>query len=473
MSTDENPDASDENVLCASQNQDLTPPIDLKKLKDKQLSPSMRRKSFIIFFFLMTLNNLSYEVILCYSNDLAIRFDKENFMSAFSGCLVLFGLAIRMFNTKFLLRVRHRYKNWMVIAFFVMGVGLMMLADNLDIFELTLLGTIFFGIGTSLGDSTNVGFIKGLPPIVAAGHSSGSGLSGVIGSTFYLLLKIFNFSFQNVNIAMLFFYPIYGVVFWRAVCFKKEFDQMMMVAGESSEIETPLKEKENDNLREVPVDMKEPYMEIVNVSENEGERGEEGTALGNVEDRESKVNENLNWANLKMVLPKCYSLVLAYFMMYLLEYICNSWSTSRIVANYTCEYDANPPFYIEYGFELALVFYRTVLFVGRTTLSFFKCPRVWPLMIILGGMTFFYFCQSMLFAFFPIPIMFVSITMIAFVGGLLYCNIIYMTLRNPRLPRRQKEISLNLVVIMGDMGVLCSSLIGILVATFLYTPLNC
>ena len=430
----------------------------------------------------MTLNNLSYEVILCYSNDLAIRFDKVNFMSAFSGCLVLVGLVIRMFNTKFLLRVRHRYKNWMVIASFVVGVGLMMLADNLNIFELTLLGTIFFGIGTSLGDSTNVGFIKGLPPIVAAGHSSGSGLSGVIGSTFYLLLKIFNFSFMDVNIAMLFFYPIYAVVFWRAVCFKKEFDQLIMgeggnhVEGEQSEIETPLNKNKNTDSKEVSVDMKEPYMEIINKDENEDDREEEGrreTTLENVEERESKVNENLNWTNLKIVLPKCYSLVLAYFMMYLLEYICNSWSTSRIVANYSCQYDANPPFYIKYGFELALVFYRIVLFVGRTTLSFFKCPRVWPLIIILGGMTFFYFCQSMMFAFFPIPIMYVSIMMIAFVGGLLYCNIIYMTLRNTHLPRRQKEISLNLVVIMGDVGILFSSLIGIFVETYFYSPLNC
>lgn len=447
-------------------------------LGDELLTPSMRRKGFVIFFFLMTLNNLSYEVILCYSNDLAIRFDQENLMSAFSGCLVLFGIASRIFNTGCLLRIKHRYKNWMVVSSFVIGVVLMLLADKFDQFWMTLVATTLIGVGTSLGDSTNVGFIKGLPPIVSAGHSSGTGLSGIIGSTFYLLLKIFNFSFRTVNLTLLIFYPIYAFIFWRAVCFKKEFDEKNSVKKKNISLKSDIKmissKREKNEYEDDESESNEPFMKIENNSEDiEEKEDNKDSGIEMTEDQESKINENLTWTNLKTVLPKCYQLVLGYFLMYFLEYINNSWVTSRIILNYTCEYDMNPPFFIKYGFELALVFYRFCLFFGRSSLSFFKCPRYWPLIVILAGMTIFYFAQSMMITFFPIPVMYVLIMVIAFIGGLLFCNLIYLTLKNPKLPKKQKEISLNLVVIMGDVGVLCSSLLGILVSTLFYRPLNC
>ena len=142
-------------------------------------------------------------------------------MSAFSGCLVLFGIFARIYNTKFLLKLKHRTKNIIVIISFVLGVGILLTSRFCDIFAFALIGTIFIGIGCSLGDSTNLGFMKGLPPIVANGHSSGTGLSGLIGTSFYLLLKIFKFSFYAVVSSMLFFYPLYALNFYIALKFKK------------------------------------------------------------------------------------------------------------------------------------------------------------------------------------------------------------------------------------------------------------
>ena len=407
-----------------------------KEIPDKIKPPMDSRiswMSYAIFFSLGTLNNLCVEMTLCYSNDMAKDFHKEKFMSIFSLFSVVFAISIRMINAKWMLHIRHRTKNILVICFFVCGVSFMLLAKSTNTFTLTLFGSIFFGAGTSLGESNNLGFLKGFPPSMSGAYSSGTGLSGVIGSVFYLLLKLFHFSFYTVNLLILIFYPFYAFVFYKA-CVLKEY------------IETPQTLYEETILgNEQPANLKQ------------------------VEINEAKVNEHLNIALIKKLWPFTAYLYFSFFLLYLLEYISNSWFTSHIVHNFDKIYkvDEKKPFFIEYGFEIAIVLYRVFLFAGRSMLSVTKHCFKQLLFFILVMIFIFYFLQTIFGTFFGYPTMFITLSFMAFIGGIIYCNIIYTALKRNTIPKQHKEIVINILGSFGELGMLCSAVLGLICLQFL------
>ena len=280
----------------------------------------LKSKLKIIFFFIGCLNNLCIEITLCYSNDLAKKFKHDKFMTIFHFIMLIFAMLIRIINAKYMLKIRHRIKNLLVVACFSVGILLMIIAFWKQWFAFTLFSMIFFGMGTSLGEGNNLGFLKGFPSEIYAGYTAGTGLSGLIGSTFYFLLKLFKFPFYAVNLSMLIFYPLYVLMFHLACVYKAKLTEFYK---QSSDFEQEgSKEHLLDQL--------------------------------NVEDIEAKVNDELSFQNFKLVWPSCKFLFFSFFCLYLFEYVSNSWMTSHIVASFRGKYDDDSvPFFNKFGFAVA------------------------------------------------------------------------------------------------------------------------
>ena len=62
--------------------------------------------------------------------------------------------------------------------------------------------------------------MKCFPPIILSGYSSGTGMSGVLGATLYLIFKLCNVSFTKTVLSLLVFYPIYGLCFFLIIRMK-------------------------------------------------------------------------------------------------------------------------------------------------------------------------------------------------------------------------------------------------------------
>lgn len=56
-------------------------------------------------------------------------------------------------------------------------------------FYLALLGTLAIGIGCSFGEIVFLGFLRGFPPDYVSGYGAGTGLAGIYGTAYYLLMK--------------------------------------------------------------------------------------------------------------------------------------------------------------------------------------------------------------------------------------------------------------------------------------------
>jgi MFS family permease len=422
------------------------------KNQETPLIKHMNTKFFFIFFSLSILNNLSYEIIFCFSNDLAKDFGEEKFMSLFSGSLVLFGIFARIINSKFLLKIRHRRKNLMVIFIFVLGIFIMCVSMHFQIFMFSILATLFFGLASSLGESTNLGFMKGLPIIVASGHSSGAGLSGVLGCVLYLFLKIYNFSFYSIMFSMLLSYPFYGYCFNLVLVLKQKWNYIIYSNNKMM------------NLNKLKIEFK------VNSSSEEKDKTENlELDMEAIEYQESQINQYMSWETIKSVWPKSYSYILGFFCLYFLEYVAISWITSHIIHEYSLNFENQKmPFLVTYGFEISMVFYRVFLFFGRSTLSFFKVKNFWFLIFLLLICDGIYFVHSIFNSMFTFTSIFINMFFIAVFGGIIYCNIIYIALQNNSLKKSEKEITMNLLSMFGDLGILLSSISGIIVSKYFY-----
>lgn len=97
---------------------------------------------------------------IAFSNELSKSFNQENLMSLIIGSLVLLGICVRWLNLFFLLNFKHRNKNIICLTFFILALMLMIGSKYLNQFIYSIIGIMILGIGTSLGDSINLGFLE-------------------------------------------------------------------------------------------------------------------------------------------------------------------------------------------------------------------------------------------------------------------------------------------------------------------------
>lgn len=415
-----------ENILLDSS---TTSGYNTNKQKRILEKSSLIRQAHWAFFSLGALNNLCVEIVMCYANDLAKSFNHQDIMTVFHSVMLVCAILTRLVNSYLFLNIKHRYKNISTVFVYVLGVIFMFLAYGTKVFVLTLLASFCFGLGTSLGEVTNLGYMKAFPASVSGPYSSGTGLSGLIGTSFYFLLKIFKFSIVSTNLVMLMFYPLYILAFIWAIRLRRKLKEIEELEGSN---------------------------EVSNQVET-------------LEEAEAYINKKISWSRFLSVWPYAWGVFIAYFLLYLLEYVSNSWLTSSLVKNHSALYPDpnNLPFFVKYGFEFASVMYRVFLFMGRSSLMFIKIRRYFVSLAILAVLVIFYLFMAIFPHSFPYWLMFVWLCLIALLGGIIFTNILYITYRLPGVPRKYMEIVINIMGCFGEGGMLLSGFSGMVFLRFL------
>ena len=115
-----------------------------------------------------------------------------NYMPDVLLCLISLNGIIRLVNARYLLKIKHLYRLYLLL--FIASFGFLFLsiattAKDFYGFLLALLSSIFVGLSGAIGESLVLGFLKSFPSHLVVGWSSGTGLAGVYGSGFYLLMQ--------------------------------------------------------------------------------------------------------------------------------------------------------------------------------------------------------------------------------------------------------------------------------------------
>ena len=58
--------------------------------------------------------------------------------------------------------------------------------------------------------------------------------------------------------------------------------------------------------------------------------------------------------------------------------------------------------------------------------------------------------------------------MVGIVGGISYANCIFGIFHDNNIPKKNKEVSSSLNILMSNLGILLSSLVGFIVETFIF-----
>ena len=124
---------------------------------------------------------------------LAKDFDKEKLMPAFQLSLILFSSITRIINSKFLIRMQHISRIIMVaiciVSSFVI-IAFCCFYDSVEVmFWFSLIASVIVGIGSALGESVILGFLKTFPGDTIGYYGSGTGMAGITGAVIFIALK--------------------------------------------------------------------------------------------------------------------------------------------------------------------------------------------------------------------------------------------------------------------------------------------
>ena len=113
-------------------------------------------------------------------------------------CLIIFASATKAVNSKYLLRVQHKTRIFavsccIVTSFFI--IAMCCFYDSVGaMFFVSLLASIIVGVGSALGEATNLGFLKTFPGDAIGYYGSGTGFAGISGAAIFLILYPLGFT---------------------------------------------------------------------------------------------------------------------------------------------------------------------------------------------------------------------------------------------------------------------------------------
>lgn len=356
------------------------------------------------------MNNLSYSIILSFSADLAKEFNEEKLMSSFSGSMVFLSVFGRIAYSKYGLKFTHQSKIWKVIFIWVAGIVFLFCAKIFSRFSFVIVGCLLIGLGTSLGAMVVIGFIKCFPSSVFSGFSAGTGFSGILGAVLYLLMKIYNFSFDSILFVMFFFYPLFGIAFMYIIKIKF---QILKLSGNSQ----VFSDVEDDSAPNENIDFE------------------------TMQNNEAQINQELNIENSKHVVKAIWVLIFGFFLVYIGEYVAITELAEKIKIKYVFVDSEKDILFVKTKhifFEIIQLMYQIGIFLARSSLDFFIIRKIYYVILVLFIVNIFIVTQIYYFVTLGSFVVFISFFLVGLMGGFGYSNLYYLTLDSPHLEKKFK-----------------------------------
>ena len=172
-------------------------------------------KSWFCFWTLGALNNVAYVVILCGAKSLATNdFDgAKSLIGVINWALVAMDIFARVANTVFMGDISRRSRTVAICIGFLIGNLLLVLSPMTRSFWCAIGAIIVIGGACSFGESVMLGYLKTFPISMTGAWSSGTGMAGIGGSGWYLLLSSLALPDTTIFAMMLVTVPLYWIAF--------------------------------------------------------------------------------------------------------------------------------------------------------------------------------------------------------------------------------------------------------------------
>lgn len=384
--------------------------------------------------------------------------------------MVFFSLGFRAFYSKFMIKIRHQIKIWMVIAIWTFGIFLLFFAKYTSIFSFVLISCMMIGVGCTLGTLAVLGFLKCFPANLFSGYSTGTGVSGILAAVLYLYMKFDQFSFDSILLVMMLFYPFYGLGFYFVINIRKKLEEKIhlteilqetdiealknstlseLETEDHSKTQTTILRSDSQNLAENFPDSesnKETVDSKTGVQEKNKKSMMEEENLTptdlDLEQREAQINEVISLKNLKEVHKILFWEFFLFFAMYFFEY----FSITVLAEKSAQHFEKLPPtgyfaFLARskpYFFEISQFLYQFGLSLTRSSLDVIKIKKISYIVVALGGVCLVLFLQVFTNYFFSLGVVYGLYFMVGILGGFSYCNLMVTIYEKENLPKKYK-----------------------------------
>eukprot|EP01016_Furgasonia_blochmanni_P036686 TRINITY_DN4216_c0_g1_i13.p1 TRINITY_DN4216_c0_g1~~TRINITY_DN4216_c0_g1_i13.p1 ORF type:complete len:485 (+),score=80.60 TRINITY_DN4216_c0_g1_i13:90-1457(+) len=373
---------------------------------------------FVILFFTGLITSSGFTLILSSAKDVAASFKMSHIMGMFQLVSILAGITMKTLNSKYLLKIEHRIRFKMVLCFNIIGYSILICSARISEswgFFVALVGAISIGLGSCLGDAVIQGFLSTLPSIVVAGWASGLGIAGAYSSTFYLSMKYFQVPLHTIYSLML------PLVFMYWNLFKI------------------LDEKRNKIIKKISPSGK---LDLAQTSTNK--------------------NTNLSWVSFKQAFPHIKYYLLFSFLVYWNQYTSMGCFSQKYKVIDAQSGKFEETFLDKQGFVFLTLSYQIATFLSRSSIRFYKFPRVHLLVIaqVINGLLLFTISILRVQFAVPVPIIFNFALMFwtGLVGGGYFVNAMFQIMGQQNIPADLKELCVNLCSITNDVGIFCAAL---------------
>lgn len=131
--------------------------------------------------------------------------------------LIVFSVLTKFMNSYLLIKIPHHKRFVFQTIAMVVGFGLTAFVSIVIFpagFWLALLSAVIHGIYSALGESTTLGWIKNFPSILIGAYASGTGFSGIVGTTILLVFKSFDWFVQEGHEGYIFIFSSICILFY-------------------------------------------------------------------------------------------------------------------------------------------------------------------------------------------------------------------------------------------------------------------
>ena len=130
------------------------------------------------------LNNNGYCIVVAAAQNLSTQFGAGNLMTAFTFILQVACISATAINGAFLVRFTPRTRVWLALGMLTLAYVLLASSTAFNSvigFALALVASILAGSAQSIGEVTNLAFMKEFPPSLLGAWGAGTGISGLAG----------------------------------------------------------------------------------------------------------------------------------------------------------------------------------------------------------------------------------------------------------------------------------------------------
>eukprot|EP01065_Artemidia_motanka_P026201 TRINITY_DN31119_c0_g1_i1.p1 TRINITY_DN31119_c0_g1~~TRINITY_DN31119_c0_g1_i1.p1 ORF type:complete len:502 (+),score=200.67 TRINITY_DN31119_c0_g1_i1:59-1507(+) len=396
-------------------------------------------RNWVSFWWLGMINNLPYVLIMAGAKKIADKYDEKQLMPLLTWGLVSFGFVVRCVNTVLLAGKPYTVRFILQGVFTALGLFVVGLADHIGSsggahFGIAVFGTVLLGSASAFGESVALGYMHRFPPGMVGGWSSGTGMSGVLGSAMTLGL----FSAGMSVSALMFVSMAFVLIYWAAYFFGIEEPK----AGDGDLTQAPIV---------VSADAE------VDAGSDDGSQGGTSAIMG------SPHHKKISWSHIRRVHAVVFDSIVQMALVYVFEYAVQTSASYVQPCTYDGEKtDDSSNWFVANFYTISQLMYQTGVLISRSSLHFIKIRRVDILTWLqLVNMVVWLTLAKTKWLGEP-PALFPLLPMMLFVGllgGASYVNVFHLVQTEPKLSGLDKELAMNIGGLYVNFGIVFGSVV--------------